>query len=234
MSQYTIKDLMARLGLSKDVVRAAIRRGDLHTLRVGSRIVIDPAEAEAFILFIDSQREAAPDPNRPRGSYCASAPGGRCICRCHLISDGMRRIGPKAVRKDAWLPKHDTAIKALVESAMTPDQVAVALTDRFHIARTGESVRRRMVKLGLSSREGWVSGEDLVRTLGLYRRRLQQFEASGLLQGTSWGAWRRYPLAMVEELIRAQAGLTIDPRRIKNPAWKSLAEVSAVANRRSA
>lgn len=233
-SHLTIKDLMARLNVSKDVIRAAIRRGDLHALRFGSRLVIEPAEAEGFIRFVESQRAAAPDPDRPRGSYCASAPGGRCICRCHLISVGMQKLGPKAVRPDAWLPAHDTAIKRLIRKGRTPEQVATELTASFHIPRTAEAVKRRLCKLGISAREGWVSGEDLVRTLGVYRRRIQQWEANGILEGASWGSWRRYPLASVEALIRSQAGHTIDPRRIKNPQWKSLAEVSALVNARTA
>lgn len=229
---YTIRDLMTRLDLSKDQVRGFIRRGDLHAERHGGRsIFIPPAEAEAFIRFIESTREKTPDPERSRGAYCQSAANGRCVCRCHYVQTGREQRGAKKP-KDAWLTRHDEALSGLVEAGMPPDQIAEELSKRFRLPRTVHATRQRIRKLGLSTRDGWVSGEDLVRTLGTYRRRIEQFEASGLLQSADYGRWRRYSLASVEQLIRDQAGRTIDPRRVKNPAWRSLAEVSAVVNAR--
>lgn len=231
----TIKDLMARLGMSKAQIAGFIRRGDLHVEQHGGHgaaVTIRPAEAEAFIRFVDSVRAAAPDPDRKRGSYCQDMPDGRCICRCHRMRASKQRRGRPA--KGAWLPPHDKALTALVKAGHAPERIAVLISERFSVLRTAHAVRQRIRKLELSTRDGWVSGEDLIRDLGIYRRRIAQYEAMGLLDRAEYGRWRRYSKASVERLIASQAGLTIDPRRIRDPRLRSLAEVSARVNARTA
>ena len=240
MGYSTIAQLTARLGLSKAQINGFIRRGDLHVEQHGGHgraVTIRPAEAEAFIRFIEATRAAAPDPDRLRGAYCQDVPGGRCVCRCHLVRAGKERRAVKESRgarraPGAWLPAHDTALATLIATGTAPEQIAPALSAQFSVPRSVHAVRQRIRKLDLSTRDGWVSGEDLIRTLGVYRRRIAQYEAGGLLNRAEYGRWRRYREADVEQLIRAQAGRSIDPRRVKHPAWRSLAEVSAIANMR--
>lgn len=233
---YTVQQVMARLGVSKAVVMNAIKRGDLHAQRYGSgrRLFVEPAEAEGFIQAVEAARASAPDPQRSRGSYCQSALGGRCFCACHANRRTKDRQRNKRTGWRAWLTVHDAAVRELAAAGNSPEQIAAAITARFSLERSAFAVRQRIRKLGISTRDGWVSGEDLIRTLGVYRRRVAQYEAQGLLRAAEYGSWRRYPLPMIEALIASQAGLTIDPRRVKDPRWRTLAETAAVVNRRRA
>lgn len=236
-SYCTIRDLTNRLGMSKDQLRGFIRRGDLHVERdgpAGRALRIPRPEAEAFVRFVESARASAPDPDRPRGMYCQDAPG-RCICRCHRVraaKDRRRAFGGHGRAWNSWLASHDDALRQLVAACTPPWEIAEALSARFSVPRTAHAVKLRIKQLGLSTRDGWVSGEDLIRGLGLYRRRVGQFEAQGLLTPAEYGRWRRYSLAEVAALVKAQAGLTIDPRRVRDPRFKAIAETAAVANRR--
>ncbi len=190
---------------------------------------VAPDEAEAFVQFVERARSGTPPPNRLRGAYCQDVPGGRCWCRCHA-----ERKAKHPSRWDAWLPSHDDALRSLIADGAAPERCAEILSERFPVFRSRHAVQLRIKHLGLSSRDGWVSGEDLIRLLGVYRRRIQQFEARGLLTPNAYGRWRRYRAAEVEALISSEAGATIDPRRVRDPRFRSLAETAAIANRRRA
>ncbi len=120
----------------------------------------------------------------------------------------------------------------MVGGGLSPEKVSEQLTARGPVPRTVASVRIRINKLGRSTRDGWMSGEELIRQLGVYRARVSWFEAQGLLTRAQWGRWRRYAIVEVEALIASQAGLTIDPRRVKDARLRSLAETAAIVNRR--
>jgi hypothetical protein len=130
------------------------------------------------------------------------------------------------------MPSQDATLRELVASGLDPEQIAAELTKRGPVPRSKFAVRKRLNALGLSTRDGWMSGEDLIRSLGIYRARVTWFEQQGLLTPSTWGRWRRYRIAEVEALIESQAGLTIDPRRVRDPRFKALAETAAAVNRR--
>ena len=223
----TISQLSTLTGMSKDQLRGFRKRGDLHVEHRGRSVLVPRAEADAFVRFV--QQATA---TRPRGSYCQDIPGNRCMCRCHLMRMGkLRQVVPVA---RSWQPRHDQILRDLVSAGTAPEQIAPILFERTAVARSVHAVRQRIRKLGISTRDGWVSGDDLIRTLGLYRRRVQQYETQGLLTPNSYGRWRRYAFAQIEALLQSEAGLTIDPRRVKDPHWRSLAETAAIVNRRRA
>lgn len=167
-----------------------------------------------------------------RGYPCRDIPDGLCYCRCHAVS-----LAPKKRRRhrpNAYLPSHDALVRAMVEQGDHPAVIAATLSERFGIARTEGSVRQRMRLLGLSSRVGWWSRDDVIRLLGIPWQRLVALEQAGRIDGVEYGRWRRYRLHDLEELVRSEAGRGIDPRRVRDRRLRALAETAALANRRSA
>lgn len=162
---------------------------------------------------------------------CRSQPGG-CGCHCHAIARG--KAESTRLPRDAWLTLHDAVIKERVKAGVPPAEIATELSERFPVPRTAHAVRRRIVQLGISTRDGWWSRWEASKLLGLSKEALARIEEAGAITPQPFASWRRYREADIHRLIRAQAGLTIDPRRVKHPAWKSLAEVSARVNARSA
>jgi hypothetical protein len=224
------RDLARQLGMSKGLLDGFVRRGDLHVTRCGRWRLIPLAEAAAFTAWIARQM---PPPDRPRGAYCRDVPGGRCACRCHALRRSAGEDTSRERRWNAWLPEHDAYVRRLVGHGVSPEAIAERISARFKgRPRTPLAVRQRIRKLDLSMRAGWMSGEDLMRALGIYRRRIAQYEAQGLLTNAPWGRWRRYADRDIDALIRAEAGITIDPRRVRDPRLKALAETSASVNRR--
>lgn len=142
--------------------------------------------------------------------------------------------GEKRPAWNAWTTRHDDVLTKLVNDDHHPADIAAMLSERFHVPRTDLAVRRRIKHLGLSRREGWYSRTDLIAMLGLHQRKLEALEQAGAIEPTRYGAWRRYPTATVEQLVREHAGSLIDPRRVRDPKLKALAETSAIVNRRRA
>lgn len=224
--------LAREVGLTKEHIRSFARRGDLHVVRLGKSVLVPPDEAAAFRAFIDRIRVSQPDPNRLRGAYCQSAPGHRCVCGCHQTRAGKAKPGANT-RWDSWLRHHDALLTDLVEQGHPPDVIAPIISERFSVPRTGHAVGLRIRKLGLSRRDGWMSREDVERLLGIsHQKRMERYEAQGYLPTAAYGRWRRIRRADVERLVRDQAGVTIDPRRIIDPTLKALAETAAIVNRR--
>lgn len=227
-------DVARRAGITYEHAKQLANRGDLYDVRIGRWRMVPTDEADAFVAFIERLRVSSPDPDRKRGRYCYGSPGKRCLCPCHASAAGKTKAGAKR-RLDAWTRQQDEMLRALLADGGSPSSIAEALASRFpDVPRTPLAVRERIHRLGLSRRDGWLSGEEVIEMLGVYRRRVQDYEARGLLTAAPWGRWRRYRLAEVEALVRQEAGLTIDPRRVLDPKLKSVAEVAAVVNRRRA
>jgi hypothetical protein len=162
---------------------------------------------------------------------CRSQPGG-CGCHCHALVKGKARSARRA--RDAWLPEHDALILEMVKRGEAPAAIAEALSVRFPIPRSEQGVRRRLVRLGISTRDGWWSRWETSRMLGVSKDTLARLEGDGLLEPQPFATWRRYRADDIERLVREQAGHRIDPRRVRDPRLRSLAEVSALVNARTA
>lgn len=160
---------------------------------------------------------------------CPDVPEG-CHCRCHAI--GLGKAAQKTTRADAWTKAHDNALKSWAHDGHRVDALAELLTERFGIPRTALAVRRRLRQIDVSIRDGWWSMTDLIPLLGLSKTSLLNAERQGGLPSVEHGRWRRYSVADVERFITQAAGVTIDPRRVRDPRLRALAEVSATANAR--
>lgn len=223
--------LARQAGMSKDQLYGFIRRGHVAAVRVGRTLMVPRSEADAFLARVAAQPAT---PIAFRGYYCRDNPGGRCFCRCHATRRTNDQRNKPQKRWDIWKPQHDEAITALVLEGHHPEVVARIISERFAIPRSQDSVRRRLSQLGVSIRDGWYSRDDLAKMIGVHHRKIAQWEQDGLLPVAEYGRWRRIAKADVDAVVAAQAGLAIDPRRIRDPRLRSIAETSAIANRRRA
>lgn len=162
---------------------------------------------------------------------CKTLPGG-CPCRCHALVAGRARSKRKP-RADAWLPVHDTLIRERILAGDDLDAIAAALVRAFHIPRTPAAAARRITHLGLSRLDGYLIASDLAHMLGVCGETIRRWAVAGRFGSIRWGGHRRqYSRAAVEAFVREQAGVTIRPSRIRDQRLRSLAETSAIVNRR--
>lgn len=160
-----------------------------------------------------------------------------CPCRYHArikARQRAKRLGGGTARSqyNAWKGQHDALLIERLDAGATPEEIAHELTRRFKVPRTANAVKIRIPRLGRSLLEGWWTGAETARRLGLSWEVLQRLTDQGALIGCPYGAWTRYRVADVEAFVRAHAGTLIDPRRIRDPRLRSLAETSAIANKR--
>jgi excisionase family DNA binding protein len=108
-----------------------------------------------------------------------------------------------------------------------PEQLAA----REHL--TVDSIKWRIKQLGLSTRDGWRSREEIASVLGVGRRAVNRWMQAGLLRVTRHGTrWTRVSTGDLETFVSAQAGLLFDPADVTDPQLRRLAEVAATANHR--
>jgi hypothetical protein len=110
--------------------------------------------------------------------------------------------------------------------------IADALTDQFGVTRTVVAVQHRLEKIGVSSRDGWWSSADIRRRLGVGEKRFDGWVRTGVLSPSSRGHWDRFKPDVVETFVRDHAGVLFDPRHVNDSRLRSLAETSAIVNRR--
>lgn len=172
-----------------------------------------------------------PRPARP----CVDGPDP-CPCRVHQaqISSARRYRARKGrpAQYNKWFPRHDALLLERLDAGDSPEEIAHALTETFTVPRSANAVKLRITRLGRSLVSGWATRAEVSRRLGLPLEALARLDASGALPSTPYGTWIRYRLADVEAFVKAQAGLLIDPKRVRDPHWKALAETAAIVNRR--
>lgn len=217
----------ALVGVSDAQARRLIRAGAVPAIQVGNRFKISRDAVDAFI----AARATPVVGVKAQGYPCRDAPGGRCFCRCHAVRFAAQ-ASRKKTRSDAWTFLQDEMIRVLISEALDAPAIAERLTDHFGIRRGVDAVRRRVAHLGLSLRDGWWSRSDVARMLGISVQRMQRLERQGYLGVHPHGRWRRVKEADIEAFVREHAGALFDPRRVKDPRFKTLAETAAIANRR--
>jgi hypothetical protein len=186
---------------------------------------------------------AGPTPGRSNhGRYRLAAPvsvraprrvpksrPGHAPCRCQRMREGVRcprcrmaeayrsgrhRRSRPSIRPDVWEPSHDAFLATLV--GRSESEMAAAFQARFRFRRTGQAIRKRMLDLGLDTRQdGWTI-QALSRLFGTTADRvLRAWVRAGLLAGRKGEPsrqskldgtreqWWRISDAEVERFIRA-------------------------------
>lgn len=222
-------DLAKLLGVDRILVRNLIRRGIIGAISLSPKVMVVPVtEAQAVLEYIAHKSKLT----KRRDQWpCKSSPGG-CVCHCHALTAGRAR--GKRVAANQWLPAHDARLLALLRAGDSPEVIAEKLSGEISIFRTAQAVRRRLTILGtpVSSRSGWWSRTEVSEKLGLGEKRLAALEAQGALPSQPYGRWRRYQNSQVRAVVEQFAGTLIDPRRVRDPQLRSLAETSAIVNQR--
>lgn len=170
-----------------------------------------------------------PAPPAPNAWPCKSQPGG-CLCRCHAIVTA--KATDKTRQRNYWSAKEDDAIRRMLASGETLTAIADAVSQISGRHRTVPALKNRIVRLGISSRENWFTRTDLCYRLGVSPATFVGWVQVGLIEETRYGRWQRYSPEHVEAFVKAHAGVVLNPRFVKDRHLRSLAETSAIANRR--
>ena len=162
-----------------------------------------------------------------------------CPCRVHArikarqrTRQRERRAGAPRDQYNRWTPEHDGLLRRLLSFGQTPEHIAEMLTRTYAVPRTPTAVKVRAVRLGRSLRDGWYSATETYRMLGVSDWTLREWTRQQRIPSSRWGRWLRYRQADVEQFVVDQAGRLIDPRHVRDPRLRSLAETAAVVNRR--
>jgi hypothetical protein len=157
-----------------------------------------------------------------------------CPCRVHAKIKARNRKGKgrRPVQYNHWFPRHDALLLERLARGDSPEEIAATLTDTYKVPRSGNAVKIRITRLGHSILEGWYSQTEVRRRLGISEHQARRWHEQGILPGTPYGAWLRYGVAQVEAFVREQAGLLLDPAKIRDPKLKAIAELSVAVNRR--
>lgn len=233
-------NLAAKLGVSEGAL-AKWERGEREpSVSDLCRLADALAVTVAYLLGRDRQRGrlftkkggANTPSGRPKGGTwpCKSKPGG-CDCHCHAL---VRRRPGKGDDPRKWEPEEDARLRDLLTGGCTLIDAAERLGADFGKQRTPNAVRIRATFLGLSTRDGWWTRAELRDLLGVPPKRLKLWEDTGILHPEQNGVWRRYHPSYVEQFVREQAGLLLDPRRVRDRRLRGIAETSSVVNRRRA
>jgi transcriptional regulator with XRE-family HTH domain len=175
-------------------------------------------------------------PVPPPGWPCLSQPGG-CLCKCHSIRAGkLKSPKTQVAHRKRWLPEHDAVVRDRLQAGVHVEQIARELTERFIIPRTAMGVENRARRhLGLSLFDGWTSSTQLARRLGVPKSRIEAWRERGYLSGVpDFKQWPRYLEPEIEAFVQQHAGVLFDVRLVRDSRLRSLAETSAIANRRRA
>lgn len=156
-----------------------------------------------------------------------------CACQCHAIAEARATATRRTAHGDEWLPEHDAILRARLLAGATVDEIIDAIDRAHKIRRSPDAVRARVAELGESLRTGWRSQNEAAAALGVHPKAIGTWRAAGLLVATRHGGshWLRIQDADLDAFVRAQAGRILDPTRITDRHLRSLAEVSARANR---
>ena len=155
-----------------------------------------------------------------------------CGCTCHQRAAKNRRRAYQISTR--WTPEHDALISAGVARGDTLQQIADSIEHDHSVRRPVGSIRNRIAELGLSLRDGWRSQAEVARLLGVYEQKVYGWRESGTLAFEAHGHWFRVRHADLEAFIKQQAGRLFEPSKVRDPRLRSLADVSAQANRRTA
>lgn len=167
-------------------------------------------------------------PKRGNKWRCQTQPGG-CPCTCHQRAEQRKRRTHQLATR--WQPEHDAIVRQGIERGDTLRQIADSIEHDHQIRRPIGSIRNRITELGLSRRDGWRSQAEVARMLGVAEVTVYGWRERGHLAFEEHGRWYRVRDAALEAFIREQAGRLFDPLKVKDPKLRSLAEVSARANR---
>lgn len=122
---------------------------------------------------------------------------GTAPCRCHQMREGRRcprctmkevwssgryRRTRPSIRPDVWTAPEDAFLATLV--GKSESEMADGFEARFHHRRTGHAIRKRMLDLGLDTRQGGWTVQGLSRLFGVNADRvLRAWIRTGLLNG---------------------------------------------------
>ncbi len=243
-ASLTREDLATRLGVSTGAVtkwELGTRTLDLETLcRLSDVLAVTTGwllgrrqRGRPFTPKGGTNTPASRPTVIPPGWPCLSQPGG-CICKCHAVRAGRLR-STKTPKKQAniWAAHHDALLRERLAAAVTPDEIAEELTDRFGVKRSPLAVKTRAVRLGISLYDGWTSSTQLSEKLGVPQSRVETWRERGYLKGTpGFKRWPRYLDHEIEAFVREHAGVLFDVRLVRDQQLKPLAETSAIVNKR--
>jgi hypothetical protein len=162
----------------------------------------------------------------PNNAWACLQADPPCGCTCHKISAG-RRASRKAPRR-LWTPSMDAKVVKGLRDGMTQKMIAEKLR------LDPRQVADRIQELGESQRTGWRTRHEVTLALGVTWRSASRWQADGLLPLQQYGGrWWRISEEDVQAFVQRHAGRLFEPSTVRDPTMRRLAEVSALANRRS-
>lgn len=122
-------------------------------------------------------------------------------------------------------------MEARLRHLLADGETVGRIADHLHL--TEDAIRWRIKSLGLSTRDGWRSRQEVSAVLGAQRRAVDRWMRSGQLRVTMHGRrWTRVTDADLRAFVGAHGGVLFDPGGVVDPQLRSLAETAARANQR--
>ena len=163
----------------------------------------------------------------PRFPEC----GDSCGCRCHRIAEAKgRNRKARKLQRNWWSPPVLTTVKLMNEQGYTMKEIQAALLTKHHEERTEAAIRHKIMQLGQTGRQAWLTEADVRRVLGVSRRRTLAWRASGVLPMERHGAklaWWRIPYDQFVAFVQRNAGKPgfPAPSTVKDPTIRAWMEV---------